>query len=138
MTAPDYCSRTITQRYLSFDIIPLETASEENCLSDDLSLKLLPLGQMVLRKTVPQKNNPKDKLHPRYFSPKNQKSQYIDRQLFPLLALFTLCFRLVLDFDFCKRKNFINLMRLRLKIKSRTNLVWNNETDLFLLSQQID
>ena len=35
---------------------------------------IMPLVQMVPRKTSPQENSPKDELHPRYFFPKNQKS----------------------------------------------------------------
>ena len=52
----------------------------------------------------------------------------------------SLGFKLVLDFDFCIRKNFINTVRLKLLRKEeqiKNKLSMNNETDLFMLSQQI-
>ena len=60
------------------------------------------------RKTDPQENCPNDKSHTIYFFSKDQKS-IVAPSCFP-----SLWFKLVLDFDFCIRKNFINTVRLKL------------------------
>ena len=104
----------------------------------------MPLGLMVLRKLPPspQKNSSKDKLYSRYFSPRI-------RNLSTLITLIDSCFLLFSFFVvqistrlwFLYKKNFHNHRDwncLKKKSKSRTNWVWNNETDLFMLLQQIE
>ena len=105
----DNCPLTISPWKLSLTKIAFRMICRlHNCPSDKWS-----------RENCPQVNGPKDKLHPRYFFSKNQK--LIDSSLIEICFLLfsSLWFKLVLDFDFCIRKLFINPVRPK--------LVWQEE-----------
>ena len=158
---PDNCPRTIAYWMVAPHIITSRTiAPENNCHPNNcprgklppwmiapgqLPQRQLPPGKIVFqiicrlhncpldkwprrKLPPPQENCPKCKLHLIHFSPKNLKS-IVASSCSPSLR-----FKLILDFDFCIKKTLRDWNCLKKKSKPRTNQVWNNETELFMLS----
>ena len=84
----------------------------------------LPFGWFVACIIAPRKTTPP----PRIIVPRINYTRYV---FVPRISNRSSFF---LDFDFCIKK--WNCLKKK-NNKSRTNLVWNNETELYLLSQQI-
>ena len=114
----DNCPLTIyPQKFPTRKIVFQMICRLHNCHSDKW-----PEGKLLPMKIVPMINYTRDIFSPRI----RNRSTLIDS---------------LLDFDFYIRKNFINTVRLKIlktKEQARTNWVWNNETDFFMLLQQIE